>query len=571
MAAKDCGKLEERAPADPFTVELVKSALQAITDEMFVVLQRTSKSPIIYEVLDYAVGLTDPQGQLIAQGEGVTGFLGTFPVAVRQIIEKFTLKGDLHPGDVLANNDPYTGGGTHPSDVTLVMPIFHDSEILAYVANKAHWTDIGGKAPGSWTADATEVYQEGLQFPCIKLFEQGEMNSSLMDLIAANVRFPDMTLGDLWAQVAALRVGERRLLDLCGKHGQEILLACMERLLTEGERRVRLALRELPKGTFTAEDHIDHDGLGHGPFPIRVKVTITDEEFICDFTGSHSQVPGPVNCSSTGLLSEARSILKAVTTPSEPANDGFFRPLKVICPPGTIFSAQRPAPVSTYWEAMGHAADLIWKALAPHVPDKLTAGHFLSVCGTILTGRHPDTDETFLLVEPQAGGWGAGATKDGENGLVCAGDGETYLLPAEVAETRYGVLVERTALAIEGGGAGKFRGGRGLVREYRILAQEAALTATFGRSRHSPWGMAGGRDGSRNYVHVIHADGHEVTFGHVSDYRLQRDDRVRLVTASGGGYGDPRARSPAMILQDLRDGYITLKEARKEYGFEGES
>jgi N-methylhydantoinase B len=564
----DLKQREEAMQADPFTIEIIKSGLMAISDEMFVALQRTSKSTIIYEVLDYAVGLTDSSGQLITQGNGVALFLGTLTHAVRETIKKFASKGELQPGDIIITNDPYSGGGTHLSDVSLVMPVFYDGDIVAYVANKAHWTEVGGKDPGSWTTDATEVYQEGLQFPCIKLFRQGQPDPALLDLIAANVRLPDMTLGDLWAGVAALRVGERRFLELCHKYGKETVLHSIQQLLDESERLVRLELQKLPQGVFQAEDFIDDDGIGNGPFKVCVKVTITDEEFICDFTGTHPQVPGPVNCTATALDAAVRAVFKAVTNPEIAATEGAFRPLKTICPPRTIFTAERPAPVSTYWETMLYAADLVWKALAPHIPQRLTAGHFLSVCGLVLAGIHPDTGELFLLVEPQAGGWGAGATKDGENGLVCVGDGETYIIPVEVAETRYGLLIDQFTLAIEDGGAGKFRGGRGLIRDYRITAQEAFLTTTFGRHKYLPWGMAGGLPGSRNYVKVLHNDGREVVFGKTARYRLERGEVARLVTGTGGGYGDPQDRPVDKVLDDLKNEYITPQQALNEYGVE---
>lgn len=552
---------------DPFTLEIVKNTLVAIGDEMFYALERTSKSPIIYEVLDYACGLTDAEGQLITQGNGVTGFLGTLTFAVKDAIEKFARKGLLEPGDIIITNDPYGGGGTHLSDVALVMPIFYDSQVVAYSANKAHWTEVGGKDPGSWTTDSTEVYQEGLQFPCVKLFKAGQVIDSMVDLIAANVRMPDMTLGDMWAQVAALRVGERRLSEVLGKYGKDMVVTCMGRLLDQGEQLARLELSKLPKGVYEAEDFIDDDGIGNGPFPVRVKVTITDDEFICDFTGTHSQVPGPVNCTYTGLESGLRSILKALVGPNTPTNEGVFRPLRVICPPRTIFTAERPAAVSTYWETMEYVTDLVWKALAPVVPGRLTAGHFLSVCGVVVAGNHPDTGELFLLVEPQAGGWGAGIDKDGENGLVCVGDGETYIIPVEVTETRHGILVDQYALNTSGGGAGKYRGGRGLVRDYRIIGDEAYLTATFGRHKFLPWGMAEGKQGSQNAVHILHKDGRPpVVFGKTARYRLIKDEVARLITGAGGGWGNPLERPVRLVVDDVRNEYISIDEAKADYG-----
>jgi N-methylhydantoinase B len=555
----------ERIQADPFTTEIIKDSLVAIGDEMFVALQRTSKSTIIYEVLDFASGLTDARGQLITQGNGVTGFLGTLTFAAQSTLEKFGPEG-LHPGDVVITNDPYSGGGTHLSDVSLVVPIFYDDELIAFSASKAHWTEVGGKDPGSWTTDATEVFQEGLQFPCVKLYDAGRPVNGLIDVIEANVRLPDMTLGDMHAQAAALRLGERRFQELCDKYGVRTVLESIEALLDYGERMTRLELSKLPPGTYEAEDWIDDDGIGNGPFKVCVKVTITEDDFVCDFTGTHAQVPGPVNCTVTGLHSGVRTMLKAITSPSIPVNEGCFRPLRVVCPPGTIFTAERPAPVSTYWETMNYVTDLVWRALAPIVPERLTAGHFLSVCGVVVAGTHPETGELFLLVEPQAGGWGAGAGKDGESGLMCVGDGETYVIPIEVAETRYGIVVDRYELDPAGAGAGRRRGGRGCIRDYRAAVDEVTLTATFGRHKYVPWGIDGGHPGSRNEVLIFHEDGREVVLGKCARYPLRRGEVARLVTGTGGGWGSPLERPVKAVVEDVRDGYVTVDQAERDYG-----
>jgi N-methylhydantoinase B len=551
---------------DPFTMEIIKDALVAIGDEMFVATQRTSMSTIIYEVLDYACGLTDHKAQLISQGNGVAGFLGTLTFGVQSVIDKFGLDG-LEPGDIILQNDPYTGGGTHLSDVAQIMPIFYDSQIVAFSANKGHWNEVGGKDTGSWTTDATEVYQEGLQFPCIKLFKGGEIDQSLVDLIAANVRTPEMTLGDMFAQAASIRLGAKRFQDMCDRYGLEVVQAGIEALLDYGEEMTRKELAKLPKGVYEAVDYIDDDGVGNGPFKVCVKVTITDDEFICDFTGTYPQVPGPVNCSRTGLHSGVRSIFKALTDPSIPANEGCFRPLKVICPDRTIFTCEKPAATSTYWETMLYVTDLVWKAMAPVVPDRLPAGHFLSVCGIVLSGKHPDTGELFILCEPQAGGWGAGHDKDGESGLVCVGDGETYIIPVEVCETRYGVLVDQYGFDICEGGAGRYRGGRGLVRDYRIVADEAWYTGTFGRHKFTPWAMEGGQEGPPNYTKFIFADGREpVVVGKSARVHLRKGDVARLVTATGGGWGNPYERPVEAVQRDVRDGFITVEMAKRDYG-----
>jgi len=262
-----------------------------------------------------------------------------------------------------------------------------------------------------------------------------------------------------------------------------------------------------------------------------------------------------------------RSIFKSLTDPAIPANEGCFRPLKIICPDRTIFTSEKPAPVSTHWETRLYVTDLIWKAMAPIVPDRLPAGHFLSVCGVVLAGNHPDTGDLFLLVEPQAGGWGAGYDKDGEDGLVCVGDGETYIIPVEVCETRYGVQVDQYGFDICEGGAGRRRGGRGLVRDYRISAEEAWYTGTFGRFKFRPWAMEGGQEGSPNYTKIIFVDGREpIVFGKTARFHLKKGDVVRLITATGGGWGDPYERPIEVVQEDVKDGYITTEMAEKDYG-----
>jgi N-methylhydantoinase B len=557
---------QTRTSVNPFTLEIVKDSLLAIGDEMFYALARTSMSPIIYEVLDYASGLTDAKGQLLTQGNGVTGFIGMLSSMVKDALDKFG-PAQLKPGDILIMNDPYGGGGSHLSDVGLLMPIFFQGELVAFSVNKAHWTEVGGKDPGSWTTDSTEIYQEGLQFPCVKLYDAGVLNQALVDLIRVNVRFPESSLGDMWAQVAALKTGERRFTELCEQYGANVVKTSIEHLLNQGEEISRQQLKQLPKGTFEAVDYIDDDGLGSGPFKVQVKVTITDDEFICDFRGSHPQVLGPVNCSYTGLLSAVRAIFLAVTNPSQDVNDGVFRPLKVITDPRSIFSAERPAAVSTYWETMNYGCDLIWKALAPVVPHRLTAGHLVSVCGVVLSGQHPDTDEPFLIVEPLVGGWGAAEGKDGENGQFCIGDGETFNVPVEVAETRYGVMVDEYSFRADGAGAGEYRGGSGVIRSYRALTDGQTFTGTFGRHKYVPWGANGGKEGSQNGFEIVKTDGTiDGPFGKYARYPLKKGDVVRLITATGGGYGDPFKRDPEKVARDVRDGWITVEQAEKDYG-----
>jgi N-methylhydantoinase B len=555
---------DDRLADDRFTMDVLREGFAAISDEMFVSLQRTSQSPIIYEVLDFAVGISDADGELVSQGNGIAGFLGPLGDAVKETIAR---RKDLKPGDVIIANDPYAGGGTHLSDVALVRPVFSGAELIAFAAAKGHWTEVGGKDPGSWTADSQDVYAEGLQLPFVHAYVGGKPIEDIRAILAANSRLPDMVLGDLAAQAACLEVAERRLHEMCDRYGTATVRSAMSAVLDRSERLCRDALARIPHGVFTAEDFTDTDGLGNGPFPVKVRVEITENGVTCDFTGSHAQVPGPINCTWSGLASGVRTVFKAITDPAEPATDGWFRPLTIVCPPGTIFNAIRPAPVAAYFEATEMASDLVWHALAPAFPDILPAGTFVSVCSTSLALTHPDTGEETLLVEPQPGGWGATRDADGQHALVSVGDGETYTIPVEVAEQRYGVRVERFGFDIvPGAGAGRRRGGRGLVREYRICSDAALLTVAWGRHLYPPWGAAGGRDGSPNYVEVLR-DGKPIgpRFGKVSRLPLRRDDVVRLVTGSGGGYGDPREREPDLVAADVRDELVTPAEAAEFY------
>ncbi|GGB42401.1 5-oxoprolinase [Lentibacillus populi] len=552
---------------DPFTLEIVKDSLLAAGDEMFIALAKTSMSPIIYEVLDYASGLTDAKGQLLTQGNGVTGFIGMLSYMVKQTLNKYGENDKLKPGDIIVINDPYGGGGSHLSDVGLVMPIFYDGELIAFSANKAHWTEVGGKDPGSFTNDSRDIFQEGLQFPSVKLFDGGKLNEGLVEIIQANVRFPDLSLGDMWAQVAALKTGERRVKEICDKYGKDVILTAIDNQLNHGETISRQELKKLPKGTFSANGFVETDGIGNGPFPIKVEVTITDDEFVCDFRGSSQQVPGPVNCSFTGLASAVRTIFLAITNPDQNVNDGVFRPLKIIVDDRSIMSAERPAPTSNYFETMLGCTDLIWKALAPHIPHRLAAAHLLSVCSVTLSGSHQDTNEPFLIVEPSVGGWGGADGQDGASGQFCVLDGETYNVPVEVAETRYGVMLDEYSLRIDGTGAGEYIGGKGVIRSYRAMTDGQEATITYGRNQYRLWGTGGGLEGSVNEFYIEKADGEvDGPYGVYPRYQLHKDDVLKLMTATGGGYGDPLKRPADQVAKDVKNEYYTVDEAKTLFG-----
>jgi N-methylhydantoinase B len=550
---------------DAFTLEIIKDKLAAAADEMGVVLARTSMSPIVYEVLDYACGLTDAAAQVVAQTNGLTLFTGTFRPQVESVIRKYGLDG-MQPGDVYMTNDPYQGG-THTCDVCLVAPVFHEASVIAFAVSITHWIEIGGAVPGSISPSATEIYQEGLQFPCLRLQRDGRLNEAIVGMVEANVRLPQLALGDLNAGTAAVRIGEQRVVEVCQRYGAPALRDACDSILDQGERLARLELSKIPEGVYEAEDFIDGDGISEQPIQIRVRATLRDGTLVADFTGCAPQARGPVNCSTGALNSACKTVFRAITDPGGRHNDGCFRPFQVVIPPRTVFSAQRPAPVGWYYEGSAFATEILWKALAPVVPERLGAGSYASLCASYLVGTDGRTGELFVLAEPNDGGWGGGPDLDGESGLIATTDGDTYNFPVEVVEARFPVVVERYALNTEDrGGAGRRRGGLGLIREYRVTDPAgAAGYGSMGGWQRRPWGLFGGRPGTNNYLEY-RLGARQERHGRVAHVDLACGDSVRIVTGCGGGFGDPREREPELVEADVRDGYVTLEDARTVYG-----
>ncbi|MCC6305451.1 MAG: hydantoinase B/oxoprolinase family protein [Rhodobacteraceae bacterium] len=547
---------------DPVTQEIIEGKLLATVDEMGIVMARTSMSPVIYEVLDFACGVLTPAGDLVAQMNGITLFTGTFGTQVRALLHRFA--GQLAPGDVLLTNDPYAGG-THACDFAIVRPVFAGPRLIALAINVAHYLDVGGAVPGSVPPDATSVFQEGLRLPGVRIARNDTLNEDLVHIIRENVRLPAIAMGDLNAQIATVRIAEMRLLEMVAKYGEATVEAAFRHLLDSSERLARAAVAALPDGDYTASDVIDGDGVIAGPIPVTVTVRVRGDRLEADFTGCPPATPGPINCARGALHSAVKTVFKALVAPQTPANDGWFRPLAIACPDDTIFTARKPRPTGWYYEGSVHASELVWKALAPLRPDRFPAGSYASLCATYISGTGSD-GRPFIHVEPQHGGWGACADRDGTAGLIALTDGDTYNYSVEVIEAKFPLRVARYALNTEGGvGAGQHRGGYGLVREYEILAEGCVVHASFGRTLNLPWGMEGGEDGSANALERLRADGGRETHGRIGALAVGPGDRVRLITGGGGGWGDPARRRPEAVARDLRDGLLTPAEARRHY------
>jgi len=422
---------------DPITLEIIQNSLQATADEMFAAMKKTAMSSIIYEVLDMGTGIMDAQGEIASSGAGIPAFIGVLDKAVKVIIAKYDQPDDIQPGDVFATNDPYHGGVTHLNDIVVAMPVFADGRIIAWTANIAHNSDVGGMAPGSLTGDATEIFQEGLRLPAIKIIEGGEPIKPVFDIIKVNSRMPDVLEGDVWAAIASVRVGERRLVELAGKYGTATFERAMDSFMDFGEQVSRAALADLPKGTFELSEEQD-DGQ-----TFSVKITISDDAFTVDLRDNPDQSDSPVNTSRDGVMVASQMIFKSLTDPYSPANGGSFRPIELLTREGSVFHAQEPAPIGFYYEIELRVYDIMWRCLAPHMPDKLAAGHFASVCGTFIGGIHPDTGRQYTIIEPQLGGWGASNDADGNSAMFCGFHGETFNCPAEINEARNGLYVDR--------------------------------------------------------------------------------------------------------------------------------
>ncbi|MEH6517334.1 MAG: hydantoinase B/oxoprolinase family protein [Halioglobus sp.] len=547
---------------DPFDLEIIREYLQAAIDEMFAVTVRSSQSTMIYEVLDFAVGLTDAAGRQISQGAGLAILPGVFGEIVRGALEHHPID-TLNEGDILISNDPYVPGGTHLNDFCLLMPVFFDGTVVGFAGNKAHWIDVGGKEPGSNPVDATETFEEGVRIPWTKIFRGGNIDDGLRAILAANSRAPDTVIGDLYAQVASVRTGARRLTEICTRYGVNTYMASVDRLISETARRCRMRLAELPHGTWSTEQSIEIAGT---LAKATVTVTINDSGMTCDFTGTDPQIAGAsINLAGSGLQHACSTVLQAIVGTEVPINAGTYESLQVICPDGTFLTAGPPAALSLYFQAVAIAADLVWRALSPIVPDRLPAGHYLFGGILVLSGPTPEGD-FFVMAEPNPGGWGAGPGADGERALTSLHGGDTLNVPVEVAEQRFPVLIEKYCFDTSPGGSGQWRGGEGVIRSVRILGEQAMATP-MGDHRTTPtWGADGGEPGNFNRTEILRANGESETFIASTRLMLSKGDVISTITGKGGGWGDPRQRDPELVRRDVRNGFITANDAAEIYG-----
>jgi N-methylhydantoinase B len=562
MATLDAAEAKTRK-ADPVVTEIVRNGVIAVTEEMKTNLMRTAYNMIIYEALDFTTGLFTAKGETVSIGIGLPMFIRGMAETIKAELKHFGE--DIRPGDILITNDAYTTG-SHLYHVTLTLPIFHKGVLAGFACCMAHWIDIGGTLGGM----TTDIYSEGLQLPYLKLYKAGKINDDVVDIIRMNVRIPQRAMGDLRAQVTAVKTGERRFLQLLDRYGREEVFDAIASIMDHSEARARERTRSIPDGTYEAESYMDDDGVDVGkPVPIRVKVIVAGDEMTVDLSEVSRQVRGFYNSGITTGFACSQVAYKCIASPTDyPINDGSFRSLHAIVPPGRIVSAVRPAPMRWWMTFPMTIVDTVFKALEKAIPDRVIAGHHADLLAAGFYGINPRGNEFFIgNFGPLGGGWGAKRNEDGVSGVVCINDGDTHNSPNEQVETKFPVVVESYSLIPDSGGAGKFRGGLGLDRVVR-----ARSPITFGsqieRAHCKPWGLDGGKEAMGNSVALRRGGKWKDDFPNakVLIAPLQAGDAYRLRSGGGGGYGAPWERDAAAVQADVREGYVSLRSAAELYG-----
>lgn len=554
----------EHKPVDPVTVELLRNGFIAVTEEMKTNLMRTAYNMIIYEALDFTVGLFTPEGDTISIGLGLPMFIRGMAETVKAKIARFGVE-NIHPGDILITNDAYITG-SHLNHITLTMPVFHEDVLVGFTCCMAHWLDVGGSI-GEVT---TDIFSEGIQVPILKYRSRGVVNQDIVDIIMMNVRLPDQALGDLRAQETAVLTGQRRFLELVRRYGAENIRGAIGAIMDHSEAAARAGTLSIPDGIYEAESFMDDDGIDVGVrIPIRVKVEVRGDEMTIDLSEVGRQVRGFYNSGVTTGIACAQVAFKCLTTPTEyPVNDGSFRPLSVIMPSGTVISATRPAPMRWWLTFPMTVIDTIFKALAPAVPDRVIAGHHADLVAAVVHGINPADGRFYIgAIGPTGGGWGAKSSEDGISTTVCINDGDTHNSPVEQLEARYPILVECYRLRPDSGGAGRFRGGLGADIAFEALAP-MTIGTTIERQHCRPWGLAGGFDGDGNGI-AIRTDGTwntELPNAKVTALRLLPGQVFMMRSGGGGGFGSPLERDIGKLANDVAEGYVTPASAAQDYG-----
>jgi N-methylhydantoinase B len=556
---------------DPATFEIVKNGLYKIAEEMRVVLAKTAYSPLLKSAGDYSCGLFDARGEMVAQGPDLPIHLGSMPDAVRAIVAAFAA--DVHDGDVFLHNDPYFGG-SHLPDVNVVRPAIYEGRLLGYACLRAHWPDVGSATPGSYGA-VTEIFGEGLRLPPLRLISRGAVNADLESVILANVRTPDERKGDLGAQLAATLRATERLKALARRYGAEELIHYMAQVMDYSERLMRAALMDLPNGEGVFEDFCDGDGIADdelgrdAPFVIRLSVKKTGERLIVDFAGTAGEVKGPMNAPLSVTASGVYCGLKTAVDPNNliPPNSGCWRTIEIRAPKGCVVNATFPSPVVYANHEISHrVADMVMGALACFMPAQVMACSQGTSAILTLGGVDPRTGRPYVSYETVKGGYGARPNKDGIN-CIASGISNTMNTPVEIMEMAFPVRIERYEVNPDSGGAGRYRGGCGAIRVWRLLeGADATGALCMERMTSPPFGLLGGKAGAAALVKLTTPDGATRHLPGKGAFSASAGSVIEMITPGSGGFGAVAARDPAAVGRDLLDGYVSAASAQRDYG-----
>ncbi len=547
--------------ADPITTEVIRHGLNSAANQMKRALVRTSFSPVIYEVLDFAAVLYDTEYRMLSQAPSLPGFMGTMSFCVEGAVRAVGGPGNLDPGDVILLNDPYVTG-SHPQDAAMVQPVFLDEELIGYSAIKAHWMDIGAKAP--YCTDTTDVFQEGTIFPGVKIIRRGERNPDVFAIAAANTRFPTFVLGDINAQVTGCEAGARALVRLVERHGLGPFRDAVERMYDHGEAVVRSFLERIPDGRYVGHGEMDSDGVSDDPVPFDVVLEVEGSTIRLDVSSAPPARPGPTNCPIAMTVSAARVVLTMLAGNGEAPNEGHFRPIEVVARPGSMFDCRAPSPCFLFGWPATQLCEAVINAVAQAMPDDVLASSGGDVVAVVWWGRRAATGQFWADGSPHPVGQGASSRGDGANSLIHFIEGATRFAPAEVWEHRNPWLIERWELAPDSGGPGRYRGGLGPDMHFQML-EDAACTATLERTKNAPWGLAGGGEGRANAGRLRYPDGTTAAIAKATDLPLPAGTVFEVRGGGGGGWGDPAERDPAAVHADIVDGYITEAHARAHH------
>ncbi len=560
------GKSTKRASnkADAVLTEIVRNGVLAVTEEMKSNLMRTAYNMIIYEALDFTVGLFTAKGETVSIGLGLPSFIRGMSNTIRAKLDKFGPDG-IEPGDILVTNDAYITG-SHLHHFTFSIPIFHDRKLTAFACCMAHWPDVGGTLGGI----TTDIYAEGIQVPIVKYRKAGVINQDLVDIIRNNVRIPERAMGDLRAQIIAVTTGERRFTELLDRYGREPVLDAIRNIMDQSEAAARARTRTIPDGVYEAESFMDDDGVEIGKrIPIKVKVIKQGDEMTVDLSDVSAQVRGFYNSGPSTGISCAQVAYKCLTSPTDyPINDGSLRALKVIVPPGTIVSAIKPAAMRWWMTYPMTIIDTVFRAMEKAIPERTIAAHFADLGVAMVNGISPKDGRLFIASSgPSGGGWGAKYNEDGMSAVVALNDGDTHNSPVEQVEAKFPIMFERHALRPDSGGAGTYRGGLGT--EQVMRARSAVnFNIQVDRVHCAPWGLAGGHSGLGNQV-ALRTDGveqNDFPNAKVLLRRIKPGDAYIIRTGGGGGFGAPEKRDPASLAHDVKQGYVSAAQARDVYG-----